>query len=390
VAQAESQSLAKEAPFLDLIFGPDQIEDLPKLLERVFEKSEIQNQHLIENQAQNSKKSPFVLTKFHSKEEGYSIPIDVIPPYTDENKTEVSRYVNIIKGCNNFCTFCVVPYTRGREKSRPENEILSEVHYLVSQGVKEIVLLGQNVNSYGLDLIGAQDVFSSQGKLPFADLLGAVSRVPKVERVRFTSSNPHDFTPALAQAFATFPQIANSFHLAVQSGSDHMLDRMNRQYTRAQYFERVGWIRRARPQIAFSTDIIVGFPGETNGDFEDTLSLVQEMQYAFIYAFKYSVRKGTPAARFSSQVSEDIKDQRLQVLLQLQRQITQKQNQEEVGKTRDVLILYQNKKEKDSWYGRTFEGRLTKVSCPLNIIGKTLPVLIRDAHLTALEGVLPS
>lgn len=372
VAQAESQSLAKDVPYIDLIFGPDQIENLPKLLEHVA--------------TQNSS-SPFVFTQFDDKETNYSIPLDVTPPYYNEDKNEVSRFVNIIKGCNNFCTFCVVPYTRGREKSRAETEVLAEVDFLVQKGVKEIILLGQNVNSYGLDLLGAADTTAAQGQMPFADLLHKVSAVPGVERIRFTTSNPHDFTPTLAQAFATLPKVTNSFHLPVQSGSDRILDRMNRQYTRREYFERVGWIRDVRPDIAFSTDIIVGFPGETEQDFEDTLSLVHEMQYSFIYAYKYSLRKGTPATRFKEQVPEDIKDKRLQVLLELQKKETLRQNLAEIGKTRNVLILYQNRKQEFSWYGRTYEGRLIKVNSPRNLLGQLVDVKVTDAYLIALEGV---
>ena len=387
VAQAEAKSLAKELPYVDMIFGPDQIEDLPNLLEEVVRKNESEKKML---EDYNTKNSPYIVTQFDAKEVGYSIPIDVVPPYYDESKNEVTRFVNIIKGCNNFCTFCVVPYTRGREKSRAEKEILDEVKFLVDKGVKEIILLGQNVNSYGLDLIGAADIHSSQGQLPFSDLLYKVSDVPGVERIRFTTSNPHDFTPNLAKAFEELPKVTNSFHLAVQSGSDKILDRMNRQYTRAEYFERVKWIRDVRPEIAFSTDIIVGFPGETDEDFEDTLSLVQEMQYAFIYAFKYSIRKGTPAVRFKEQVPEDVKDRRLQILLDLQKKETLRQNLLEIGKVRQVLILYKNKKEENTWYGRTYEGRLVKVSGSHNSIGLILPVKITGANLTALEGSILS
>ncbi len=383
VAQAESEALAKEVPFVDMIIGPDQIEQLPSLLEEVVRKHEASKG--IVDSFHNSF-SPFVLTKFDGKEKGYSIPIDVVPPFYDEIKNEVSRYVNIIKGCNNFCTFCVVPYTRGREKSRLQEEILQEVNHLVSKGVKEIILLGQNVNSYGLDLIGATDIHSSGGKMPFSDLLYEVSNVQGVERIRFTTSNPHDFTPTLAKAFEDLPKVTNSFHLAVQSGSDRILDRMNRQYTRNEYLERVGWIRKVRPQIAFSTDIIVGFPGESQQDFEDTLSLVEEMKYAFIYAFKYSIRKGTPATRFHDQVPEEIKDKRLQLLLDVQKKETLKQNLAEIGSVREVLILYKNRKEEDSWYGRTNEGRLVKVQTSMPCIGFTLSVKIEDANLIALVG----
>ncbi|MES2614734.1 MAG: tRNA (N6-isopentenyl adenosine(37)-C2)-methylthiotransferase MiaB [Bdellovibrionota bacterium] len=383
VAQAEAKSLSKETPYVDMIFGPDQIEDIPNLLEKVIEKNESEKKQLADY---NEKNSPLILTKFDEKEKGYSIPIDVVPPYYDETKTEVSRFVNIIKGCNNFCTFCVVPYTRGREKSRLDTEVIDEIKYLTAKGVKEIILLGQNVNSYGLDLIGATDINSSHGKLPFADLLYKVSEIKEVERIRFTTSNPHDFTPTLATAFAELPKVTNSFHLAVQSGSNHILDRMNRQYTREEYFERVKWIRNVRPEIAFSTDIIVGFPGETEQDFEDTLSLVSEMQYAFIFAFKYSIRKGTPATRFHDQVPEDVKDRRLQTLLDLQKKETLRQNLAEIGKIREVLCLYKNKKEENSWYGRTYEGRLVKVYSSQHCVGSILPVQITAANLIALEG----
>ncbi|MBX9703354.1 MAG: radical SAM protein, partial [Silvanigrellaceae bacterium] len=194
---------------------------------------------------------------------------------------------------------------------------------------------------------------------------------------------------ALAKAFADLPKVTNSFHLAVQSGSDKILERMNRQYTRAEYFERVGWIRNVRPEIAFSTDIIVGFPGETEADFEETLSLVAQIKFAFIYAFKYSIRKGTIATRFKDQVDENIKDKRLQMLLNLQKEETLRQNLAEISKEREVLILYKNRKEDHSWYGRTYEGRLVKVRSPrAEILGRLVQVKIIDANLTALEGNL--
>ncbi|MCA2961919.1 MAG: tRNA (N6-isopentenyl adenosine(37)-C2)-methylthiotransferase MiaB [Silvanigrellales bacterium] len=368
VAQAEAKALAKEAPFVDVIFGPDQIEELPTLVEQALLR-------------------PVVKTEFNSN--GYSIPVDVIPPYFDETKQEVSKFINIVKGCNNFCTFCVVPYTRGREKSRVSAEVVAEAAYFASRGVKEIVLLGQNVNSYGLDLAGENHkkvTPEALGSLPFAELLYEVAAVPGVERIRFTTSNPHDFTPQLARAFEQLPELCDAFHLPVQSGSDRILDRMNRQYTRAEYLERVGWIRAVRPEMAFSTDIIVGFPGETDEDFEDTLSLVREMQYAFIYAFKYSPRRGTPATRFKEQVPESVKDARLQTLLELQKKETERQNAQEIGQVRNVLVLYKNKKEANAWYGRTFQGRLVKVHSTEVLLGQTLPVKISGANVTALEG----
>ena len=393
VAQAEAKILAQEAPFVDMIFGPDQIEDLPTLLEQAVTKVESESALQAETFGGNGGPSrtrhrPFVDTQF-KKNEGYSIPIDVVPPWMDETKNEVTKYINIIKGCNNFCTFCVVPFTRGREKSREINEVLDEARYFVSKGIKELVLLGQNVNSYGLDLLEQQDKAykpAENGGLPFAELLYKVAAIEGVERIRFTTSNPHDFTHQLAQAFADLPQLCNAFHLPVQSGSNAMLERMNRQYTREMYFERVNWIRAVRPDIAFSTDLIVGFPGETEADFEDTLDLVRRMKYAFVFAFKYSPRRGTPAARFKDQVPDDVADARLQRLLVLQREETERQNRAEVGQTRSVMVMYRNKKEADTWYGRTYEGRLVKVQSSQNLLGLTLPVLITGANLTAIEG----
>ncbi|MEN9824716.1 MAG: tRNA ((37)-C2)-methylthiotransferase MiaB [Pseudomonadota bacterium] len=384
VAQAEAKQLSKEVPFVDLIIGPDQIEQLPGLLEEVVTKAEVKKEHRAFGVQQPLVEASFI------KEGGYSIPIDVVPPYLDENKNEVSKYVNIIKGCNNFCTFCVVPYTRGREKSRKLDEILEEVKFYVSKGIKEIVLLGQNVNSYGLDFLENQPPTAAQlppdAQLPFAELLYKVSEIEGVQRIRFTTSNPHDFTPSLAKAFAELPKVCNAFHLPVQAGSNRILDRMNRQYTREEYLERVQWIRNVRPDVAFSTDIIVGFPGETEDEFEETLELVRQMKYAFIYAFKYSPRKGTPATRFHDQVPEDVKDARLQKLLALQRAETERQNLAEVGMPREVLVLYRNSKEEHSWYGRTYEGRLVKVASPRDLLGKLVKVKITGANITALEG----
>ena len=386
VAQAESKSLADEVPFVDLIFGPDQIEDLPDLLEKtLLKKEEMQRSGAA---AFASAHKPLVETGFDKKP--YSIPIDVVPPFVDED-SEVSRFVNIIKGCNNFCTFCVVPFTRGREKSRGLEEIVKEARYFIESGAKEIVLLGQNVNSYGIDLLeddrdGKKTL--GAGRLPFADLLYAVAALPGLQRLRFTTSNPHDFTPQLAQAFADLPQITNQFHLPVQSGSNEVLGRMNRQYTREEYLERVAWIRAVRPLVAFSTDIIVGFPGESDTDFEQTISLVEEMNYSFIYAFKYSPRPGTAAARFRDVVSEEVKDRRLQALLHLQNKITLRQNKAEIGEKRQVLGLYQSHKDPGAWYGRTYEGRLTKVSSPLNLKGQMVEVLITEANATALVATL--
>lgn len=382
VAQAESKKLANEVPFLDLIFGPDQIEKVPELVESVWNR----NEEMPIPEGFVHHREPVVEARFEKG--GYDIPLEEAVPWMQPQRNEVSRYVNIIKGCNNFCTFCVVPYTRGREKSRLSSQILEEVRFLRDRGVKEIVLLGQNVNSYGLDLLPEQPSLEGihQIDLPFANLLEQVAEVDGIERIRFTTSNPHDLTRQLAQSFKELPKLASHFHLPVQSGSNRILSRMNRQYTREHYLERAKWLREARPDLAFGTDIIVGFPGESESDFQETLSLVEEMRYASIYAFKYSKRAGTPATRFKDVVPDDVASRRLQELLKLQDEITLRQNLAEIGSTREVLILYQNRKEKHSWYGRTSQGRLVKVSSPRNIEGMTIPIEIVDANKTALAG----
>ncbi len=382
VAQAESRKLTQEVPYLDLIFGPDQIEKVPELISSVWSR----NEEIPLPEGFAATREPVVEARFNKDK--YSIPMEDAAPWMHPERTEISRYVNIIKGCNNFCTFCVVPHTRGREKSRSESEVLEEVRFLRDRGVREVALLGQNVNSYGLDFLETQPTLETiqDISLPFAELLYKVAAVEGIDRVRFTTSNPHDFTPQLAQAFRDLPELTSAFHLPVQSGSDAILNRMNRQYGRSEYLERVQWLRLARPDMAFSTDIIVGFPGESESDFEDTLSLVEEMQYAFIYAFKYSKRSGTPATRFKEAVPDNVASQRLQRLLALQDRITLEQNLAEVGQEREVLVLYKNRKEDHSWYGRTYQGRLVKIASPRDLSGKILNVRIVDANKTALAG----
>lgn len=355
VAQAESKKLSEESFDIDLIFGPDHIEELPTLLEDAL------------------KKKSLVKQVQWDKDPSYHIPIDVIPPLPETGKTPWSPFINIIKGCNNFCTFCVVPYTRGREKSRSVEEILGEVQYYLNRGSKEITLLGQNVNSYGQD---KSDDFSS-----FVDLLYQISKFPELKRLRFTTSNPHDFTQSLAQAFHDIPILCDHFHLPVQSGSDHVLGRMKRQYTQAAYLQKVSWLKEFRPNMAFSTDIIVGFPGETDADFQETLSLMEKMEYSFVFAFKYSPRKGTPATRFTDIVDEKIQTQRLYDLFTLQNVISCKKAESEVNQVFDVYFLYA---KYGYVYGRTSQSRLVKISDqglnPSELLGKILPVKIIDIH----------
>ena len=374
VAQADGKKLIEQAPQIDVLLGPGKIEELPHLL----------------RQSELTKSSVFATGFDRHAEENHDRvvrqddPVLHIPSVT--GRKEISRYVNIIQGCNNFCTFCVVPFTRGREISRVKDEVLREVRYMVSEGAREITLLGQNVNSYGLDLLGRDDVPSDGG--PFVDLLTSVAAVPGLERLRFTTSNPHDFTRPLAQLFAEHPKLGKYIHLPVQSGNDRTLERMKRKVTVQEYMERIIWLREAVPDIAISTDLIVGFPGETDEEFEDTLKLVETVGYSFVFAFKYSSRKGTAAARFLDQVPEAVKDLRLSRLNALQDSITVAQNEREIGQVRDVLFHYESSKEPGVFIGKTPHFRNVRVRSTTDLVASTRAVRISGGNKIALEGSL--
>lgn len=376
VAQADGKKLIEQAPQIDVLIGPGKIDELPGLLR--------------ENMATGQS---VVATGFdrHARDENdvgreavSDDPVLHIPSVS--GKPEVTRFVNIIQGCNNFCTFCVVPFTRGREISRAKDEILREVEYMVRNGAREITLLGQNVNSYGLDLMGRDDVPEDGG--PFVDLLSSVAQLKGLERLRFTTSNPHDFTRPLARLFASQPKMGRHIHLPVQSGSNTVLDRMRRKVTVEQYLERINWLREEVPAIAISTDLIVGFPGETEEEFEDTLRLMSAVRFAFIFAFKYSSRRGTAAARFAGQISESVKVERLNRLNAIQDVITAEMVANEVGRTKDVLFIYESRKYPGIWVGRTAEYRSVRVNSSANLLGMTLPVRLTSGNKVAMLGEL--
>ncbi|MCX6115995.1 MAG: tRNA (N6-isopentenyl adenosine(37)-C2)-methylthiotransferase MiaB [Proteobacteria bacterium] len=373
VAQADGKKLIELAPQIDILIGPGKIDQIG---------------HFIDATPHNG--VPQVALGFdrHSEEQNSTSTDDIgkfIAP-TVSGKKEVTRFVNVIQGCNNFCTFCVVPFTRGREVSKEKSQILNEVRGLVDQGVREITLLGQNVNSYGLDFIKTEIVPQDGG--PFVELLKAVSEVQGLERIRFTTSNPHDFTRPLANLFASNKKMGRYIHLPVQSGNDHILERMKRKVTVSEYLGRINWLKEAVPDIAISTDLIVGFPGETEEEFEDTLKLISEVEYSFVYAFKYSARKGTAAARFSNHLSEEIMEARLKRLNDIQNAITLKQNQAEIGQVRDVLFFYENSKIPGMYVGRSEHYRTVRVKSERNLVGLTLPVIITASNKIAMEGIL--
>ncbi len=304
---------------------------------------------------------------------------------TDETfETELTRrdhpfraYVTIIEGCDKRCAFCVVPYTRGPERSRTSDSILEEVRRLTAAGYTEAQLLGQTVNSY-------RD--SSPRRLTFAELLVAVAQVPGIRRVRFTTSHPRDFHPDITQAIDAHSQICDHVHLPVQAGASRILERMCRGYTREEYLAKIEMIRAARRPISVTTDIIVGFPGETEKDFEETLSLLDRAQYDGAFSFKFSPRPNTPALALADPIPEEEKGRRLAVLQERQRQIQTARNQGLVGQAFEVLVDGQSRKEAQ-WAGRTSSNRVLNFTSPLeNLLGNYIQVRVTSAGPNSLVG----
>ncbi len=288
-------------------------------------------------------------------------------------------YITIIEGCDKSCAYCVVPFTRGPERSRTSQSVLDEARSLANQGYTEIQLLGQNVNSY-------RD--PSPAELDFAGLLAEVGRTPGLRRVRFTTSHPRDFVKGIVDAIDTNPVLANHVHLPVQSGSTRVLDRMQRLYTREQYLERIGWIKNARRPISITTDIIVGFPGETETDFAETLSLLDEVEYDSVFSFKYSPRPNTPALRLDEQVPDEEKGRRLTIVQEKQRVIQLRRNAELVGTVAEVLVEGYNQAT-GQWIGRTAQNRVLNFTHPANghsLTGEYLDVRVTRAGPNSLAG----
>lgn len=271
--------------------------------------------------------------------------------------SKLNAWVNIMYGCNNFCTYCIVPYVRGRERSRSIEDIVEEVKGLISEGYKVITLLGQNVNSYGNDI--------DDNNVTFANLLKSIASLDGDFRLKFMTSHPKDLTDEVIDVIATYPKISHAIHLPVQSGSSSILHSMNRRYTREHYLGLVSRIKARIPDVFLSTDIIVGFPGETEEDFNDTISLVKEVNYGGVFGFMYSKRTGTIAETMPNQVPDDIKNRRVNELLQLSKSMIKEQNKELVGKTLEVLI--EEKKEDDTYMGVTDSGKNVVISDTVDV-----------------------
>ena len=315
--------LRRYAPHVDLIFGTHNLHDLPGLLLRAY-RDEAQTIDVWEQAAETVENLPA------------------------RRAPGVKAWVNVIYGCDKYCTYCIVPTTRGRERSRRPGDVLAEVEALAAAGYREVTLLGQNVNSYGHDM----------GDYDFADLLRDVAAVPGIRWVRYTTSHPRDFTARMVAAVAAQPKICEHFHLPVQSGSDRVLRWMNRGYTRAQYLELVAEVRRQLPHAAITTDLIVGFPRETEEDFRQTLELVEEVQYDNAFTFQYSPRAGTPAARWEDPIDAGVKKERLDRLNALQYATSRRKNEALIGSTQEVLVEGASRKDPGVYAARTRANRL--------------------------------
>ncbi len=318
VAQQEGAALLSKVPYLDLVMGPDHIAELPAMLERMKH-----GERRISE------------TEFYKRKDFRFVEAE--PRTTGEGETaRVSEFVTIMKGCDKVCSYCIVPFTRGREVSKPHEMVVREVERFVAAGAREITLLGQNVNSYGKDLYGEG---AMRTRVPtFPELLRAVDAVPGLERVRFTTSHPMDAIDDLIALFGSLRTLCEFFHLPVQAGNDRVLEEMRRYYTVADYRDKITKLRAACPDIALSTDIIVGFPGETDAEFEDTLKLLAEVRYDSIFAFKYSERPGTRAAGLGDSVPEPVKKARLAQVQALQDAITRDKMVAMGGKVVEILV----------------------------------------------------
>jgi len=354
VAQQEGERLLQKVPHLSFVFGTHNLHLLPQMVKEAESGRRVAETSFIDNESR----------------------LDLFPSQDAEGG--VSRFVTIMQGCDNFCSYCIVPYVRGREVSRRAEEILDEIHRAVATGTREVTLLGQNVNSYGFKGGDGQD---------FATLLRKVAAVSGLERVRFMTSHPKDVSAPLIDCYAELEKLCSHIHLPVQSGSDRVLANMNRGYTRSEYLVKVQQLKSVRPDILFTSDIIVGFPGESEEDFHDTLSLVEEVGYADSYSFIFSPRPETVAAGLPDTTSMVEKKERLDRLLALQRKMTVKLHRSFVGKCQSVLVEGEGKRD-GQMYGRTPGNRVVNFSGSVELTGTVQHLMIVKEHQNSMLGEL--
>jgi tRNA-2-methylthio-N6-dimethylallyladenosine synthase len=357
VAQQEGEKLLKRVPHLDLVFGTHNIHRLPELVDQV----------------ERLRNRP-IETAFYRD-----------PDYMEDPEGRVhvcgaKAFVTIMQGCNKVCSFCIVPHVRGREVSRPSQKIIAEIESLVDQGVREVMLLGQNVNSYGK---------TSPGEISFAELLRRIETISDLKRIRFTTSHPQDLSPELIEAFADLQKLCEHLHLPVQSGADTVLGRMRRGYTREEYLSRIHVLQERRPGISLSTDIIVGFPRETDAEFEQTVELLEHMEYDEIFSFMYSPRPQTVSAKlYEDDIEDGIKKERLLRVQRLQQGISLKHNRKKIGSVEEVLVDGISRLKNGQVMGRTRTNRIVNLKASETLIGEFVSVRITGATANSLVGEL--
>ena len=356
VASQEGEAIAKRAPFVDLIFGPQTLHRLPEMMETTQDDGAV-----------------VVDISFPEIEKFDKLP----EPEADGS----SAFVSIMEGCSKYCTFCVVPYTRGEEVSRPVEDVLKEIAHLADQGVREVNLLGQNVNAYRGK--------SADGEVDLAELITIVAQIDGIDRIRYTTSHPVEFSESLIQVYAEVPELVSHIHLPVQSGSDRILMAMKRGHTALEYKSKLRKLKAIRPDICFSSDFIVGFPGETDADFEATMKLIQDVGFDLSFSFIYSPRPGTPASDLPDTTPEEVKKERLKILQTRITQQAQEIARRMVGNTERVLVTGYSKKDPGQLSGRTENNRVVNFRCDTpELIGKFADILIEEALPNSLRGVL--
>ena len=353
VASQEGANIVKRAPYVDIVFGPQTLHRIPSMIQKV----------------QKDRKSQIDIS-FPEIEKFDHLPT--------KSRSSATAFVSIMEGCSKYCSFCVVPYTRGTEFSRSVFDIIPEVRYLVKNGVKEITFLGQNVNAY----------YDRKEKLDFASLLELTSSINGLERIRYTSSHPREVTSSLIKAYKRIPKLVDQLHLPVQSGSDKILSAMKRGYTALEYKSIIKKLRLSRPSLSLTSDFIVGFPGETDDDFEKTLNLVDELKFDGSYSFAYSDRPGTPAAHLPNKIDKITKFARLKILQEKLDKYALHHSYEMLGKNENILIEGFSKRNTKELMGRTQNNRVVNLIGTTNLIGKIVPVLITDVKKHSLRGEL--
>jgi tRNA-2-methylthio-N6-dimethylallyladenosine synthase len=351
MAQRLGERLQDLNSSIDFIVGTDQYKNLPEIIMNLFENPEFSSNTIVNNR---------------------EIYEDLYPIHSGK----YNAFITIMRGCNNFCSYCIVPYVRGRERSRDVKDVLNDVYKAGEQGFKDVTLLGQNVNSYNFNGIN------------FAELLKRVNKIETIRRIRFVTSHPKDLSDEVIEVMAESEKVCEHLHLAMQSGDDEILHKMNRGYTAEHFYNIVQKLGASMPEIAITTDVIAGFPGETNEQFQRTYDLMKKIEFDYAFTFKFSPRQGTKAAEFNKQIPEKIRLERLQKLINLQQDITSKKYKEQIGKIKEIYVEKVSKKAEDELSGKSRDFKITVFKGEKSLIGKFVNVRITNAVGWTLKGVL--